>query len=137
MTSSEFVLLSALRDRKFGEVVDTLVIELHQSKGLDPSALVEILQAMCSDGLVRRSVGTFRLSRVEITGKGILALDAAKVEAEKDTEDKRERAANDKHNCKSNRIAAWSLFATVATFIVGALLEHWGLISSFISLFQN
>lgn len=75
MTSSEFVLLSALRDHPHGEIVDVLVRDLHQSEGLNPSELTEILQAMYSDGLVRRSAGAFLLSRVEITGKGIVSLE--------------------------------------------------------------
>lgn len=75
MTSSEFALLSALCDHPHGEIVDVLVRDLHQTQGLNPNELTMILQAMCDTGSVRRSAGVFRLSRVEITGKGIVSLE--------------------------------------------------------------
>lgn len=75
MTSSEFALLTALRNRPHGEIASSIVIELHQSAGLNPTELSMILQTMCADGLVSRSAGVFELARVKITGKGIVSLE--------------------------------------------------------------
>ena len=102
MTSSEFALLTALRNRPHGEIASSIVIELHQSTGLNPTELSMILQSMCADGLVSRSAGVIELARVKIAGKGILALEQYKHEADQLATERAEREISRENQKKAN-----------------------------------
>ena len=116
MTSSEFALLTALRNRPHGEIASSIVIELHQSAGLNPTELSMILQTMCADGLVSRSAGVFELARVKITGKGILALEQHQQELDQLAAEHAERETSRENQKKSN---ALDFFFKILSAIAG------------------